>query len=73
MDDLNQPSVVLSKRQIEVLLLICEGLHAKEVALKLGISAKTVEYHRGEMARRLGFADTAHLVRYAIRTGLIEP
>ena len=67
------PPVVLSKRQLQVLLLICEGLTGKEIAHRLGIAPKTVEYHRSAIYERLGLKTTAHLVRYAIRTGLIEP
>jgi DNA-binding CsgD family transcriptional regulator len=67
------PPVVLSKRELQVLLLICDGLTGKEMAQRLGISPKTVEYHKAGVYKRLGLKDTAHLVRYAIRMGLIEP
>ena len=67
------PPVVLSKRQLQVLLLICEGLTGKEIAHRLGISPKTVDYHRTGIYRRLRLKTTARLVRYAIRMGLIEP
>ena len=67
------PPVVLSKRELQVLLLICDGLTGKEIAQRLGISPKTVEFHRAGICKRLGLKTTAHLVRYAIRMGLIEP
>ena len=65
--------MVLSKRELQVLLLICDGLTGKEIAQRLGIAPKTVEFHRAGMYERLGLKTTAHLVRYAIRMGLIEP
>ena len=67
------PPVVLPPRQLQVLLLICDGLTGKEIAQRLGISTKTVEFHRTAIYKRLGLKTTAHLVRYAIRMGLIEP
>jgi DNA-binding CsgD family transcriptional regulator len=63
----------LSNREKQVLLLICDGVHSKEIAQRLGISPKTVEYHKSALHRRLGINETALLVRYAIRTGMIEP
>jgi DNA-binding CsgD family transcriptional regulator len=66
-------SVILSNREHQVLLLICGGLQAKEIAQRLGISRKTVEFHRANLCERLGIKETALLVRYAIRAGLIEP
>ena len=65
--------MVLPPRQLQVLLLICDGLTGKEIAQRLGISPKTVEFHRAGICKRLGLKTTAHLVRYAIRMGLIEP
>jgi DNA-binding CsgD family transcriptional regulator len=64
---------VLSKRELQVLLLMCDGLTGKEIAQRLGISPKNVEFHRAGIYKRLGLKTTAHLVRYAIRMGLIEP
>lgn len=61
----------LTPRQSEVLKLIAEGRSTKEIAGKLGLSAKTVEGHRAELMRRLEIHDVAGLVRYAIRTGLV--
>jgi DNA-binding NarL/FixJ family response regulator len=63
----------LPKRQLEVLLLICDGLQAKEIAQRMGISRKTVEFHKTGIYQHLGIKETALLVRYAIRTGMIEP
>lgn len=63
----------LTLREREVLQLIAEGHRTKQVATLLGISVKTAESHRGRIMRKLGIHDTAGLVRYAIRRGLISP
>jgi len=62
----------LSPRQLEVLKLIAEGKSTKQAALELGISAKTVEAHRAQLMDRLNIHDVPGLVRYAIRTGLVD-
>lgn len=66
------PADPLSTREREVLHLVAEGRTNKEIAHVLGISAKTVETHRGAVMRKLDIHDTPSLVRYAIRRGLIE-
>jgi len=63
----------LTPRQREILQLIAEGGSTKEIAYRLGLSAKTVETHRAEIMRRLEIHDVAGLVRYAIRRGLVSP
>jgi DNA-binding NarL/FixJ family response regulator len=62
---------VLTFRQEEVLQLICEGLHNKDVAERLGISIKTVEKHRQVTMNKLNIHDTAGLTRYAISRGML--
>jgi DNA-binding NarL/FixJ family response regulator len=62
----------LTPRQREVLKLIAEGKSIKEIALALKISVKTVETHRTLLTDRLDIHNTAGLVRYAIKTGLIR-
>ena len=61
----------LTDRQREVLQLVAEGRGNKEIAALLGISVKTVEFHRGQLMRILGVHTTAELTRFAIRLGLI--
>jgi DNA-binding NarL/FixJ family response regulator len=68
----DEPFTQLSTREREVLRLIAEGLSAKEIAGRLGISAKTVEAHRTSLMRKLGVRKATELVRYAVRHGLIE-
>jgi DNA-binding NarL/FixJ family response regulator len=61
---------ILTARQREILQLIAESLGTKEIAFRLGLSAKTVETHRRELMQRLNIHDVPGLVRYAIRTGI---
>ncbi len=63
----------LSLREREVLQLVAEGRTTKEVATVLHVSAKTADSHRTRIMRKLDIHDTAGLVRYAIREGLIQP
>jgi len=63
----------LSSREREVLRLVAEGKTTKQAAALLGLSVRTVDAHRASIMRRLGIHDTAGLVRYAIRQGLIVP
>ncbi|MEU6038412.1 response regulator transcription factor [Actinomadura sp. NPDC047616] len=67
------PDTVLSPREEEILKLVAEGHSSKEIADTLVISVKTVERHRANILAKLGMKDRLELVRYAIRTGLIEP
>lgn len=68
----NGTSKRLTPRQREVLQLIAEGNSTKRIALLLKISVKTVETHRMLLTDRLDIHDTAGLVRYAIKAGLIR-
>lgn len=63
----------LSSRERQILQLIAEGKTTKEAATILGIAVKTAESHRTSIMTKLEIHDTAGLVRYAIRTGLISP
>ncbi len=63
----------LSAREREVLQWIAEGKTMKEIAAILGISVKTVETHRMRLMEKLDIHETAGLVRYAIRRGVIQP
>ena len=62
----------LSGRERQVLQLVGEGKSTKDVAALLGISVKTAESHRARLMNKLDIHETASLVRYAIRQGLIE-
>lgn len=63
----------LTPRELEVLKLICEGLSIKEIASQLYRSPKTIEGHRGNLAKKLGLNDRVKIVRWAIREGVVEP
>jgi DNA-binding NarL/FixJ family response regulator len=63
----------LTLRESQVLQLIAEGKTTKEIAGVLGISAKTAECHRTRLMKKLGLHETASMVRYAIRRGLVQP
>lgn len=63
----------LSDRERQVLQLIAEGRSTKDVASLLGISVKTAESHRSRLMQKLDIHETASLVRYAVRRGLVQP
>jgi DNA-binding NarL/FixJ family response regulator len=63
----------LGDRERQVLQLVAEGKTTKEIADMLQISVKTAESHRAHLMDKLQIHDTAGLVRYAIREGLIQP
>ena len=65
-------SNVLTPRQLEGLQLVAEGYSTKQIALKLGISAKTVETHRAQLMERLDIHDVAGLVRHALAAGIVS-
>ena len=65
------PSDPLTSREREVLQRIAEGQTTKEIAASLELSIKTVESHRINLMRKLDIHETATLVRYAVRRGLI--
>lgn len=64
---------VLSSRQREVLQLLAEGYAVKEVAAILGVSQKTVEFHKYRMMEILGLKTLAELFRYAVKQGITVP
>ncbi len=63
---------LLSKRELEVLKLIAEGLRTKEIADRLKIGVKTVDTYRARLMTKLNCNSTIELVRYAIRQGIVE-
>jgi two-component system response regulator NreC len=67
-----KPKEVLTPRERQVLQLIAEGKSTKEVAVQIGVSTKTGESHRARLMEKLDIHQTAGLVRYAIRHGLIQ-
>ena len=65
-------AVTLTARQRQVLQLVAKGYRMREIASALRLSRRTVEAHKYEIMRLLGFRNTADLVRYATWLGLIE-
>jgi two-component system response regulator NreC len=68
-----RPADPLTARERQVLQLIAEGKSTKDTASVLGISVKTAESHRMRLMQKLDIHETASLVRYAVRRGLIQP
>jgi len=66
------PERPLSDRERQVLQLVAEGKTTKEIATVLGISVNTAESHRTNLMEKLDIHDTAGLVRYALRNGVIQ-
>ena len=64
---------LLTRREIEVLLCVADDLGNKEIANRLGISVKTVEFHKTAVYQKLGVTGPAGVAKYAIKTGLIQP
>lgn len=62
----------LSEREIEILVGICRGESTQEIADRLYISKRTVDKHRANILEKSGCKNTASLVVYAIRHGLVE-
>ena len=63
---------LLTTRQRVVLKLIAEGLSAKEIGYRLGISQRTAEFHRNCIVERLDLHSTAELTRFAWDNGLVS-
>jgi len=61
----------LTSREREVLRLVADSQSTKQIAARLKISVKTAEFHRSRIRRKLQIHDTAGLVRYAIREGIV--
>lgn len=61
----------LTPREMEVLKLVAEGYTNQEIADQLVLSIKTVQAHRANLMEKLGLQNVTHLVRFAVRAGLI--
>lgn len=62
----------LSARELEILVAVCRGCSNQEIADELFISKRTVDKHRANILEKTGCKNTANLVVYAIRNGLVE-
>jgi DNA-binding NarL/FixJ family response regulator len=70
--DASEPAPSLTTRELEVLQLIVHGKSNKDIAAVLGLSANTIAVHRANIMQALGIHNTAELVVYAIRKGLVS-
>lgn len=66
-----EPDRGLTPKQCDVLRGIAQGQSNKEIAREMGISLKTVAYHRAELMARLDLHDVASLTRYAMESGVL--
>lgn len=67
-----EPMAELSEREIEILILICQGFSNQEIADQLFISKRTVDKHRANILEKSECKNTAQLVMYAIKNQLVE-
>jgi len=65
------PLAALTPRQREILQFLAEGKSAKEIAAALGLSARTVEFHKYTLMDALGMENSAELIRFAVKHGLV--
>jgi DNA-binding NarL/FixJ family response regulator len=65
------PGCEMTARRREILQLLADGCSAKEIARRLDISPRTVEFHKYQMMECLGLHSAAQLVRWAIKEGLV--
>ena len=68
----NTTGDILTTREREILQLIAEGSSSKKIAEALFISPKTVETHRTHIMDKLNIHNRTNLVKYAIRTGIVD-
>ena len=67
-----RPHDLLTPLELEVMLAIAAGLRNADVARRMRRSAKTVEKHRANALRKLGFRNVAQLTAYALRHELLD-
>lgn len=69
-EDLHQ---ALTPREREILQLVAEGHTSAAIAMRLGISPRTVEVHRAHLLHKLGLRTQTDVIRYALRRGILPP
>ncbi len=62
----------LTERELVILKGLAESFTVRAIALDLGLSAKTIEYYRTKLYRKLKLNDLPGLTRFAVRAGLVE-
>ncbi len=63
---------VFSPRELEIIRYCADGLMSKEIAEKLSISARTVEGHKLSIFRKMGISNTAELIKYSVKHGIVR-
>ena len=71
--DLSCDAVALSRREKEILTLISEGLTNSKIAAMLFLSSHTITTHRKNIMSKLGVKNTAGIVMYAVKSGIVSP
>lgn len=71
-DESNTDNGILSSRETEILIAVCQGLSNREIADQLFISKRTVDKHRANILEKTGCKNTANLVVYAIKNRLVD-
>ena len=71
--EVQDPVATLTLRQREILRLLVDGLTAKQIASRLDISARTVEFHKYRMLESLGLKGSVDLIHFALQHGIIGP
>jgi DNA-binding NarL/FixJ family response regulator len=66
------PLAAVTPRQREIVQLLAEGKSAKEIAAALSLSARTVEFHKYTLMDALHVENSAELIRFAIKHGLVQ-
>ena len=62
----------LSPRELEIVALVANGFMSKEIAYRLGLSARTVDKHRSNILRKVEVSDVASLTRWCLRVGILH-
>jgi DNA-binding NarL/FixJ family response regulator len=68
----DKPEVMLTAREKEILVFVCNELSSAEIAKKLFISIGTVDTHRKNILQKLGISNTVGLVKFALKHGLLK-
>ncbi len=68
----NSPFEMLSRRELEISLMFCQGLRAEDIARRLSLSGKTIATHKYRLFGKLGIKDTVALARLANQHGVLE-
>jgi two-component system response regulator NreC len=70
--EIKQDTVPLTGRETEVLRYLAEGFTSRQIAERMNVGVRTVEFHRANIIHKLGIHDVASLTRFAIKHGLVK-